>query len=117
MKVRRFCLSLAISLVTVVAVCAQTKPAQDDTIKIETRLVSVPTVVSDRNGRYIPGLTKADFKVYQDGAELPVEFFAATEEPINVAVLIDTSQSTRPVIDDIKDSAKSFLKLLKPQDK
>lgn len=94
--------------------CAQ---GTDETIKIETRLVSVPTVVSDRNGRYIPHLQQSDFKVFQDGIEQKIEFFAAAEEPINVALLIDTSQSTRSVLDDIKDSARSFLKLLSPSDR
>jgi len=116
MNARRVLLSAAVGLVSIAATLAQTTQT-DETIKVETRLVSVPTVVSDHNGRYIPGLKKGDFKVFQDGVEQSVEFFAATEEPINVALLIDTSQSTRPVIDDIKDSAKSFLKLLKPQDK
>ena len=95
---------------------AQSKPA-DDTIKVETKLVSIPTIVSDRDGRYVPNLTAADFTVFQDGAKQNIEFFAATEEPISVALLIDTSQSTRPVLGDIKDSAKSFLKLLGPRDK
>ncbi len=89
----------------------------DDTIKVETKLVSVPTIVSDRDGRYIPNLTAADFTVWQDGVKQNVEFFAATEEPISVALLIDTSQSTRPVLGDIKDSAKAFLNLLGPRDK
>ncbi len=89
----------------------------DETIKVATDLVSVPTIVSDRNGRYIPNLTQTDFTILQDGAQQTIEFFAATEEPINVALLIDTSQSTRPVLGDIKDSAKSFIKLLSPKDK
>ncbi|MEQ1923612.1 MAG: VWA domain-containing protein, partial [Pyrinomonadaceae bacterium] len=78
---------------------------------------SVPTTVSDRNGRYIPNLTAADFQIFQDGVQQNIEFFAATEEPITVALLIDTSQSTRPVLGDIKDSAKSFIKLLTPADR
>lgn len=89
----------------------------DETIKVETKLVSVPTTVSDRNGRYIPNLTAADFQIFQDGVQQNIEFFAATEEPITVALLIDTSQSTRPVLGDIKDSAKSFIKLLTPADR
>lgn len=98
------------------AICAQ-EARVADTIKIETRLVSVPTIVSDRSGRYIPNLTQSDFTVFQDGVQQDIEFFAATEEPITVALLIDTSQSTRPVLDDIKDSAKAFIKLLTPKDK
>ncbi len=105
-----------VGAVAFASLCAQERPA-DDTIKVETRLVSVPVVVSDRNGRYISGLSQRDFTLYQDGVEQRIEFFAAVEEPINVALLIDTSQSTRPVLDDIKDSARAFLKLLKPADK
>jgi Ca-activated chloride channel family protein len=98
-------------------VSPQTKPNEDDAIRVETLLVSVPVVVSDRNGRYVANLTKKDFTVFQDGKQVPVEFFAAVEEPISVALLIDTSQSTRPVLDDIKDSARSFIKLLNPKDR
>lgn len=88
-----------------------------DTIKIDTRLVSVPVIVSDRNGRYVPNLAAGDFTVLQDGKPQNIEFFAATEEPLTIGLLIDTSQSTRPVLGDIKDSAKSFLKLLTPKDR
>ena len=95
---------------------AQERPA-DEPIKVETKLVSIPTIVSDRDGRYIPNLTATDFTVLQDGVSQKIEFFAATEEPITVALLIDTSQSTRPVLGDIKDSAKSFIKLLGPRDR
>lgn len=91
--------------------------AKDEAIKVETTLVSVPVIVSDRNGRYVPNLTAADFAVFQDGSQQTVEFFAATEEPLNIALLIDTSQSTRGVLGDIKDSANSFIKLLTPADK
>lgn len=88
-----------------------------ETIKIDTRLVSVPVIVSDRNGRYVPNLTVEEFTVFQDDAKQNIEFFAATEEPLTIALLIDTSQSTRPVLGDIKDSAKSFIKLLTPKDR
>lgn len=107
---------LSLALVFGVGCAFGQEKALDETIKVETKLVSVPTTVSDRNGRYIPNLTAADFQIFQDGVQQNIEFFAATEEPITVALLIDTSQSTRPVLGDIKDSAKSFIKLLTPAD-
>ena len=114
---RRITVFVGLTLVFGVVILRAQGKLTDDTIKVETKLVSVPTIVSDRDGRYIPNLTAADFTVWQDGVRQNLEFFAATEEPISVALLIDTSQSTRPVLGDIKDSAKSFLKLLGPQDK
>ena len=92
-------------------------PEPREPIRVDTRLVSVPVVVGDRNGRYVPGLTSDDFVVYQDGEQQKVEFFAAVEEPLTVALLIDTSQSTQPVLADIKRSAASLIKLLLPHDR
>jgi len=106
-------LAMSVALLSSFSVRAQ----ETETIKVDTRLVSVPVIVSDRNGRYVPNLTAADFTILQDGKEQDIEFFAAVEEPLTIALLIDTSQSTRPVLGDIKDSAKSFIKLLTPKDR
>src|ERR1035437_5917310 len=114
---RRLPVLLCIALLAGIFCTSTPSQTPDDAIRIETRLVSVPVIVSDRNGRYIPGLAQNDFSVFQDGVEQRVEFFAATEDALTIALLIDTSHSTRDVLDDIKDSAKSFIKLLKPADR
>lgn len=114
LKWRAFlCLAAAAFVSTILA----QEKSTDEVIKINTALVSVPVIVSDRQGRYIPDLTLAEFNILQDGVNQKIDFFAATEEPLIIALLIDTSQSTRPVLGDIKDSAKSFVKLLQPQDR
>ena len=114
---KRFAVFLGLALIIGVFCAAAQEKKADETIRVETKLVSVPVIVSDRDGRYVPNLTAADFTVLQDGAPQNIEFFGATEEPLIIALLIDTSQSTRPVLGDIKDSAKSFVKLLQPQDR
>ncbi|MBK6750871.1 MAG: VWA domain-containing protein [Acidobacteria bacterium] len=116
MKTRRAVL-LWVALFGVSLTVLSQDNATDETIKVDTALVSVPVIVSDRNGRYVPKLTAADFNIFQDGNKQNIEFFAATEEPLTIALLIDTSQSTRGVLGDIKDSAVSFIKLLAPADK
>lgn len=97
------------------------RPAQqgqsDAPIKVQTTLVSVPVIVSDRQGRYISGLKAADFRLFQDRIEQKIAYFDAAEEPVNVALLIDTSKSTRSVMDDIKSAGVKFLKELRPQDR
>jgi hypothetical protein len=114
MRSRLAALGLVTMLLCVGSLRTQDK---DESIKVDTRLVSIPVIVSDRNGRYVPNLGQADFTVFQDGNEQPIAFFAATEEPVTVAILIDTSNSTRDVLGDIKDSAKAFIKLLTPRDR
>ena len=79
--------------------------------------VSVPVSVSDREGRYISGLEKDDFRIYKDGQEQKVTFFATEDEPVTVAILIDTSESTKAVLTDIREAAKEFVRLLNRNDK
>src|SRR5262249_18681810 len=95
---------------------AQETP-KDTPLKVQTTLVSVPVIVSDRSGRYLSGLKAGDFRLYQDKVEQPVSVFDAVEEPLNVALLIDTSISTIPVLDDIKKAGERFLRELRTQDR
>lgn len=89
----------------------------DAPIRVQTTLVSVPVIVSDRAGRYISGLKLENFKLYQDRIEQRITIFDAAEEPLNVALLLDTSRSTAKVLDDIKKDARNFLKELRPRDR
>ncbi len=101
-----------------VAITAQTqKKDSEQTIKIDTTLVSVPVIVSDRQGRYIAGLKASDFTLYEDRVKQSIVFFADVEEPINVALLLDTSRSATGALDDIKRTAKDFIRQLRSQDR
>jgi VWFA-related protein len=80
-------------------------------------LISIPVVVSDREGRRIPGLKKEDFTVYRDGVKQKITSFATEQEPVTIALLLDTSGSTQKILDEIKDAAKDFIDLLNPNDK
>jgi Ca-activated chloride channel homolog len=79
--------------------------------------VSVPVTVSDREGRYIPGLKKEDFSVYQNGVIQKITFFSSFKEQLNITLMLDTSKSSRDVIDKIKNAAKDFVDSLNPNDK
>lgn len=79
--------------------------------------VSVPVSVSDREGRYIAGLEKEDFRILLDGKEQKISFFATEDEPVSIALLIDTSASTKGVLPQIREAASDFIKLLNARDK
>ncbi|MDQ3063020.1 MAG: VWA domain-containing protein [Acidobacteriota bacterium] len=84
--------------------------------KTNKTLVSVPVSVSDREGHYISGLKKEDFTLYEDGVEQKITVFATYDEPLNIALLLDTSISTLGTLEKIKDAAKNFIELLNPND-
>lgn len=91
--------------------------AEDETIKIETNLITIPVSVFDRNGLYIPNLSKENFKIFEDGVEQQIEYFATTEQPFTVVLLLDTSPSTEFKIGEIQEAAIAFVRQLKPQDR
>ena len=90
---------------------------EGDVVKVETTLISIPVSVMDRDGKFIPNLTKDDFHVWEDGVEQKVAYFASTEKPFTVALVIDTSASTRYKIEEIQDAAITFVNQLRRDDK
>src|SRR5437660_7512971 len=84
--------------------------ASQDTVKVRGDLVNVQFSVTDRHGRFVPGLTAQDFKVEEDGRRQEIRNFARENElPLTLALLVDTSPSVRPVFDEEKTTAQSFL--------
>jgi Ca-activated chloride channel homolog len=88
-----------------------------DVVRIDTNFVTVPVSVLDRQGRFISGLQREDFKVFENGVEQPIAFFEPTEKPFTVALVLDTSASTRFHLWQIKEAAIAFAKQLRPQDR
>ena len=88
-----------------------------DIVRVDTTLVSLPVSVMDRDGKYIPNLGKEDFRVWEDGVEQRVAYFASTEKPFTVALVIDTSASTRYKVEEIQDAAIAFVNQLRPDDR
>ena len=90
---------------------------EDEVVRVNTALVTIPVSVLDRDGRFIPALRKEDFRIFEDGTEQQVAYFATTEEPFTVALVLDTSGSTRFKLEDIQEAAIAFLDQLRPADK
>src|SRR5688572_27279531 len=102
---------------------ADAQPAGDgetiegDTLRVNTALVTVPVNVMDRNGKYVPDLQRRDFRVFDNGVERRIAYFATVDQPFTVVLLIDTSGSTDFRMDDIQDAAISFVNQLQGQDR
>lgn len=94
------------------------KPVEDnEVITIDTNLVTMPVSVLDRSGKFIPGLQKKDFKIFDNGVEQKIDIFQSTEQPFTVVLLLDMSNSTQFQIADIQAAAISFVDQLRPNDK
>ena len=87
-----------------------------DIIKVNTTLVTIPVSVMDRDGRYVPNLSKEAFRLWEDGVEQEVAFFASVDKPFSVVLMLDTSPSTQFRLEDIQDAAITFVNQLRADD-
>jgi VWFA-related protein len=91
--------------------------AEGDVVRVETQLVSVPAVVTDRNGHPLSSLRPENFTLLEDGKPQRITNFATTETPFEIALLLDTSGSTREELGLIRDAANAFISALRPGDR
>jgi VWFA-related protein len=90
---------------------------EDELVSVNTTLVTIPVSIMDRDGRFIPDLRKEDFRIFEDGVEQEVAYFAEVEKPFTVALVLDTSGSTQFKLEDIQDAAIAFVQQLRPEDR
>ena len=90
---------------------------EGDVIRVETQLVSVPAVVTDSAGRPISGLRPENFRIIENGEPQTIANFGTAETPFEIALLLDTSGSTRDDVALIRAAANSFIEALRPGDR
>jgi VWFA-related protein len=99
----------------------ETEPSADgqdvETVKVETNLVTVPVIVSDRGDRYIPDLKQEEFTVYEDGVQQEISFFETVTAPFHVVLMLDTSASTQDKLGQIQQAAIAFTEQLQKADR
>lgn len=82
----------------------------DEPQVIETLEVFLPIMVFDKREQFVPGLTKANFRIFEDGREQTITSFEApTQLPLHVGLLIDTSNSVKRKLKFEKEAAVGFL--------
>jgi Ca-activated chloride channel family protein len=93
-------------------------PGQGNSQSIQVRvdMVSIPVVVATRDGRRVADLEKKDFEVYEDKVPQQIAGFAATDEPISVVLLLDTSGSMQKKLARLQNEAIRFVNTLHPDD-
>ena len=85
----------------------------DTTIRVDVRLVRMLVTVKDASGQLVGSLNKSDFTVYDNGVKQDIAVFdRETEQPLSVAVLVDTSASTGIEKSYELDSVSRFLRVL-----
>ncbi len=78
--------------------------------KSGVELINVNATVTDRSGRFVPGLRQEDFVVYEDDKPVDVTHFTAERVPVSLGIVLDTSGSMAgEKIDSARDAIERFL--------
>jgi Ca-activated chloride channel family protein len=75
------------------SVAAQQESDERFRFRSGVELINVTATVTDRDGRFVPGLRKEDFKVYEDDQPQTITHFSAERVPVSLGLVVDTSNS------------------------
>jgi VWFA-related protein len=97
---------------------SQTRDDAMSTLKVNVDVVQLFFNVKDKKGGLIPGLTKDDFQIFEDGKPQTIKYFTAESNlPLTLGILIDASGSQERVLPMEKEVGGAFLnEILRPKD-
>jgi VWFA-related protein len=85
-------------------------------IRIDTTVVLVPVSVTDPMNRFVTGLEKEHFKVFEDKIEQQISQFSSEDAPLSVGIIFDTSGSMGAKLQKSRQAVAQFLKTANPED-
>lgn len=111
-KHRQLFIILFIFLFSTFAVFAQ----DEDEISIEANLVNLSVGVTDGKGKYVEGLQKDQFEIFDNGVKQDITHFSASDAPVSYGIVYDMHPTTDERTTAVLESLREFYKGLKPKD-
>jgi VWFA-related protein len=91
-------------------------PSDPFTIRVSVGLVVLHATVQNHRGNFVSGLTKNEFKVYENGARQQIKYFSHEDIPVTAGLVIDNSGSMGPKVSEVISAALAFARSSNPQD-
>jgi Ca-activated chloride channel family protein len=110
--ITRRAVTLAAALTSVLSI---TLAAQQGRFRAGIELVSLNVTVTD-GAKYVTGLEQSDFDVFEDGVKQNLSFFSHVQQPIALAILLDTSNSMEDKLATAQEAASGFVRRMKKDD-
>ena len=88
----------------------------DYSLKVEVPLVNVPVLVTTKDGQFIPGLKKDNFRVFEDGVQQNVSNFDISQAPITAVLLVEFAATNYYFMVDALNASYAFANSLNKQD-
>jgi len=88
----------------------------EPTLRVDSSLVLIPAQVTTREGAPIMDLQRKDFRIYEDGAEQEISYFAKDDAPVSIGLLLDSSGSMRNKKQKSSEAAAAFFRTANTED-
>jgi VWFA-related protein len=85
-------------------------------IRVDTNLVLIPVTVTDPMNRFVTGLEKENFKLFDEKKEQVVSQFSSEDAPLSVGVIFDCSGSMGHKLEKSRLAVTQFFKTANPED-
>jgi VWFA-related protein len=85
-------------------------------IRVDTNLVLIPVTVTDPLNRFVTGLDRADFRLYEDKVEQSISQFASDDAPLSIGLVFDASGSMGAKLAKSRQAAAQFFRTANPED-
>jgi Ca-activated chloride channel homolog len=88
----------------------QSSEPEPEVVRVETNLVNTLFTAVDKDRHFITNLRAEDVRIFENDVAQPVSLFEReTDRPLSLAILLDTSESQRGVLEDEKIAARTFI--------
>src|SRR4029079_6625744 len=88
----------------------------EGTLRIDASLVLIPAQVTTRSGAPVMDLKRGDFRLYEDGAQQDISYFAKDDAPVSIGLLLDSSGSMKNKKQKATEAAAAFFKTANSED-
>ncbi len=85
-------------------------------IRVDTTLVQINVTVTDPLNRFVTGLEKEHFRLFEDKIEQKIRDFSSEDAPLSIGLVFDTSGSMGPKLQKSRQAAVQFFKTANPED-
>jgi len=108
---------LLLLVLTCVLSAQEPKPEQSPhNLKVDVDVVLATATVTDRDGRFVTGLEKENFKISEDKVPQELTYFSSEDIPVSVGIIFDVSGSMKDKLKTAVQAAMTFLKGGNPDD-
>ncbi len=85
-------------------------------LRIDSTLVLIPVSVTDPMNRFVTGLEREHFRVFEDKVEQEIKQFSSEDAPLSVGIVFDTSGSMGSKLLKSRQAVSQFFKTANPED-